>query len=148
MLKTIASIAAGLIAFILLVAPAFAQNEPALGAGKISFGIGTAWGGLGINYIGIKEGENVGFTAGLGTIVLISDVNLGVVTRIASGDNAIFISGHAAYVLGVLWASDLVLGGGALEYGNIPRDSGDVAWRVGIAYLDGFFPSAGIGVCF
>ena len=62
-------IAAVLVASATCAFPTSAQEYNPPEVSRASVGLGTAWGGLGVNYVGVGEGEKFGFNAGLGALV-------------------------------------------------------------------------------
>ena len=154
--KLISLSMAGILAFILICPAAMAQGySDSPGYSGITLGSGGHWFSLlGLNYLSIGEGEQVGFHAGAGYAYGLA-ASAGAVFRL-SDNGGIYTTYHYLSLdkslFGVNVGKDpasasLV----SVTYGAIPKDKSEFMWDVGVGYL--LDPSAvvamlGLGVSF
>jgi len=156
--KTLILISAAIALLLALAGPVMAQGdagqqtppdstiEKAPGAGGFSVGLGIDWGGIGVNYLAMGEGSDVGLTIGVGTLIAGFGGSAGIAVRSGETD-AVFAEG---FVGGVAVGDIGAVGGGvALEFGNLPFGGGELLYRIGLVFSNGdnpIIPIAGFGL--
>ena len=127
---------------VLISVPAHAEDEEVGAVNQISFGLGTDWGGLGFNYIGMPDDSDIGLSLGCGFVGVGVGGSACVVIRLNRNETALFAGYGGAAVMNAGAGS-----GPMIHIGNLPTGAGEFLWRVGIGSYNGdYFPVGGIGV--
>lgn len=118
-----------------------------------SIGIGPHWGGIaGVNYAGVPEGSNIGYSVGAGFGGGEFGFNVGGVYRI-SAHKGVFVTYGTAAIETLSWGDEVIdegiVNGFNLMYGSLPKGS-DFIWRLGVSFPQGYNAmfDAGIGWSF